>query len=198
MFSERQKKLLEILETGNFSGNELANKLGISRRTVVREIKEINSYLQKDKIGIIYAKNIYRLKILQKSKFYSILNSSIPDKYILLFNLLVHSPISIDDLSSLSLLSRKNILQNIKLLNNEYSKAFNIQMIQGKGINIDFELSNRVDLIASLLQRFPDLINIVNGDALDDKSINVKKYLEMILPVVDQMSEYITKLKVES
>lgn len=197
MFSERQKKLLEILETGNFSGNELANKLGISRRTVVREIKEINSYLQKDKIGIIYAKNIYRLKILQKSKFYSILNSSIPDKYILLFNLLVHAPISIDDLSSLSLLSRKNILQNIKLLNNEYSKAFNIQMIQGKGINIDFELLNRVDLIASLLQRFPDFINIVNGDALDDKSINVKKYLEMILPVVDQMSEYITKFEIE-
>lgn len=196
MFSERQKKLLEMLEVGDFSGNDLAVKLGVSRRTVVREIKDINTYLQKDKIGFIYTKNIYHLEILQKAKLYSILNSSIPDKYLLLFNLLVHAPVSIDDLSALILLSRKNILQNIKLLNDEYSQAFSILIIQGKGVSLEGKVVSRIDLLASLLQRFPDLIKVSSELSFDDK-VNIKKYFDIASPLIVQMSDHITKFEIE-
>ncbi|GBG94551.1 frv operon regulatory protein [Ligilactobacillus salitolerans] len=163
----------------------------------MREIKRINDTLQKEKTGSVQTSQIYHLVILNKEKFHVLLNESVPDEYLILFKLLVQEKMGLDDLAESCFMSKKRVLHCLALLNARYQQVFVIKTVQRRGILIQVKVTTRIDLLASLLQRFPDLLNLMNSPAQDKLSQELQQLLGVILPEFNQVREFITRVELE-
>ena len=89
MLSERQKKIIKLLRSDNYSVHQLAD------RTINREIKSLNQILTS--IASITNNGLCHLSIQSSVKFFQILERGIPDKIRFLQMIILKKKVVIDD-----------------------------------------------------------------------------------------------------
>ncbi|AUX12403.1 hypothetical protein C0213_08215 [Latilactobacillus sakei] len=158
MLNERQIVLLQYLMKNSYSGGELATYLKTSRRTVIRDVALIDYWLTTNQLGTIDNSQRYSLTINDQTELQKKLQVLQLQKYRLLALVLINRYVTIDDLTDQMWLTKKEIDDEIKALNRNYQYLFVIEKKTSKGIYITASNYERINLLASLLFSFTDLM----------------------------------------
>lgn len=170
MLNVRQIQILILLWNDDYTGTELAEKVNSSRRTIIRDINEINQYLIERSIAQIKSSSKYHMVIKNYREFQSLIEQFEIDDQTFLFKLLVLKNKSIDNLMAETYLSKREVTNTVERLNNRYHGFINIVSKIGKGYQIEFKKITEVDLLAYLIFNNPKFIQ--NIPELDLPTIN--------------------------
>lgn len=188
MLNVRQIQILILLWNDDYTGTELAEKVTSSRRTIIRDINEINQYLTERSIAQIKSSSKYHMIIKNYREFQSLIEQFEIDDQTFLFKLLILKNKSIDNLMVETYLSKKEVINTVDRLNGRYHDFISISTKIGKGYQIQFQKITKVDLLAylifnnpKLLQNLPNLnMVVINGLIEKDKKYippEINKYL---------------------
>ncbi|KRN27922.1 transcription regulator [Lactobacillus selangorensis] len=170
MFNDRQIKLIKLLQNRDLSGDELANVLETSRRTVIRDISVINSWLLNNNLGTITHFKGYHLHVPSPEKLNQQLDNVHFERQQILFVLLTKPFVTLDDMVEQTFLPKKEIQRIIGYLREEAPEELKIKSKTGKGYYIQAELEVKLDFIADLILNIPELIQ-EKASQLDYKKI---------------------------
>lgn len=162
MLSDRQRRIISLLETRDYSVAELAEKIGMSARTINREISEINQKLEDTATIIINDR--CSLQIKDEICFFKLLNEGVPERMFVLFDVLVNENINLDELADKIFVSKQKIRKYLNDLNDEFKHTFQLEIKPGTGIIFRSASISIFDLLSDLLLNYPDLM-IVSRDS---------------------------------
>ena len=157
MLSERQLKLIDILEQQPGSLSELARQTGVSGRTILRDIDYLNFTLS-GKARIQPGSNAgYQLEIVDRRSFFQLLQRHDNDDRLLAL-LLLNAFTPRAQLASALNLSETWVAERLTRLKQRYERAFCINSRPGVGHFIDEPEEKRIIMLANLLKKDPLLI----------------------------------------
>lgn len=148
--SSRDKKLITILRDGPATGKELAEALGVSRRTILRDANRLNSLLQASNAGHIKSGLNYSLHIESQTALETLIQSSYDEATEVLVTLLCSRADTIRDIAEETLLSFAAVHQAIDEINTQYHKILRITLCSGRGLRLEFFKLSPTDLLAAL------------------------------------------------
>lgn len=187
MLAVREIKLLNLLRDRDYSGDELAKALNISRRTIIRMIARINEQLNDLEIGKIATVPNYTLIIYDNSQLISLIDQGRDEQNLIILYLSIHKTLPIADLMDYLFLSRNVVLDYIEQINQEYSMLFEIDIQPRIGLTLVTHRLTLTDLIANfiyeyphLLERIPDVVADIDISLLSTTIIN--PYTKWITP----------------
>ena len=99
MLNSRELRIILLLQEHDLSGEELATLLATSRRTIVRDIAQINTLLADEKIGSVESIKKYHLLVLNTANFNQLLTRVNNESDLVLLHLLIHPNISMAELA---------------------------------------------------------------------------------------------------
>lgn len=152
-FSGRERSIVLALREGPASGAELATRLGVSRRTVLRDIARANDILRRTGAGLIEAEPIYRLSIQSQDALDALLSSVFDDETAMLLAILSSPRPTVMDVEERTGLSNATVRACVGSANRRYSRTLSIEMKSGRGIEVVFEKSSSADFVAALAAR---------------------------------------------
>ncbi|WP_071438746.1 HTH domain-containing protein [Oenococcus oeni] len=159
MLNSRERQIILLLQEHDFSGSQIAQKLKISRRTVVRDINHINVVLPHFDAGEIVVDSIYHLQIKSFSKLAGVLKQAVSDYQRIMLVLLTHPFLSLDEIASLTYLSKSTLKQEIHNLSEQYKDYFQIHIKKGVGVELTFTNLSPSDFLAAMIFEYPELKN---------------------------------------
>lgn len=109
MLSKRQRRLLRTLGEGPRSGSELAGALGVSRRTVIREIAAVSAWLESTGAGTISSDPNYHLLVTSQEALDSVLAQDVSDEERVLLCVLRKPGVSIMQVADETYLSARAV-----------------------------------------------------------------------------------------
>lgn len=155
MLSRREIQLLEYLEHRKIAtGAEIADKMRISKRTIIRDISHINHVMT----GLAVIHNDgkgYQLKIQEKKGFLQLLGSSGLDDELILLTLLTTPFISLDKLSEQIYISKPTLIEQMLKLRQQYKNRIAIKSKPNQGHYLEEALSKRITLLANIIDENP-------------------------------------------
>lgn len=152
-FSGRERLIVLALREGPVSGAELASRLGVSRRTVLRDIARANDILRKSGAGLIEAKPIYRLSVQSQDALDALLSSVFDDETVMLLAILSSPHATVSDVEERTGLSSVTVRACVSSICRRYSRILSIELRSGRGIEVSFKKSSPADLVAALAAR---------------------------------------------
>lgn len=159
MLSERQLKIVDILEQQPCPLGELARQTGVSSRTILRDIDYLNFTLS-GKARIQPGGNAgYQLDIVDRRSFFQLLQRHDNDDRLLAFLLLNTFTPRIQLASALNL-PETWVADRLPRLKQRYERAFCLASRPGAGHFIDEPEEKRIILLANLLKKDPLLISL--------------------------------------
>ncbi|MDM2925207.1 putative frv operon regulatory protein [Citrobacter sp. Cpa228] len=157
MLSERQLKIVDILEQQPCPLGELARQTGVSGRTILRDIDYLNFTLS-GKARIQPGGNAgYQLDIVDRRSFFQLLQRHDNDDRLLAF-LLINTFTPRVQLASALNLPETWVADRLLRLKQRYERAFCLASRPGVGHFIDEPEEKRIILLANLLKKDPLLI----------------------------------------
>lgn len=172
MLSERQLKLVEILEQRPCSLSELARQTGVSSRTILRDIDYLNFTLS-GRARIHPGGNAgYQLDIADRRGFFQLLQRHDNDDRLLAF-LLLNAFTPRLQLASILNLPETWVADRLLRLKQRYERAFCLASRPGQGHFIDEPEDKRIILLANLLKRDPLLIPLPGITQSNIEKLNV-------------------------
>lgn len=146
----REKKIIVILQKGPSTSRDMSRELGVSRRTVLRDVKHINMVLQFVGAGYIESESCYQLRIVSQFAMDNLLQYSYDETCEVLLTLLTTPSVTMADVMEKTMLSQHVIRHAIHALNNTYAEIFHIDAHTGRGFTFTFFKLGPVDLLGSL------------------------------------------------
>ncbi|MBC6308600.1 PTS transporter subunit EIIA [Listeria sp. FSL L7-1582] len=155
MLNQRQIQIMERLENGKASGLELAKLTGTSKRTILRDISQMNHLLQS--VGEISSSQAggYQLYIQDKMAYRKLLHQSMYDDELILLELLRHDFRTLDDLAATLFLSKPMISEKIVFLRGHYANRLEIKSKPNYGHYLDEALFRKMIVLANLIDKNP-------------------------------------------
>ncbi|EUJ37683.1 frv operon regulatory protein [Listeria weihenstephanensis FSL R9-0317] len=155
MLNQRQVQIMDRLENEKASGLELAKLTGTSKRTILRDISQINHILQT--IGEITSSQAggYQLDIRDKAAYTNLLHQSMYDDELILLELLRHDFRTLDDLAATLFLSKALISEKIVFLRGHYENRLQIKSKPNYGHYLDESPFRKMILLANLIDKNP-------------------------------------------
>lgn len=155
MLNQRQVQIMGRLENEKASGLELAKLTGTSKRTILRDISQINHILQT--IGEITSSQAggYQLDIQDKAAYKNLLHQSMYDDELILLELLRHDFRTLDDLATTLFLSKAVISEKIVFLRGHYANRLQIKSKPNYGHYLDEPRFRKMILLANLIDKNP-------------------------------------------
>lgn len=150
MISKRQRQLLRALDDGPRSGAELAEILGVSRRTVVREVASMSAWLESVGAGSISSDPNYHLMVTSEDAIASILSQDLTDEARVLMCVLSRPGISTAQISGETYLSVRSVRAAMDEINVRLRGVVALEARVGYGIDADFSGMGPADLLAAL------------------------------------------------
>lgn len=150
MLSKRQRQLLCTLGDGPRSGSELAEVLGVSRRTVVREVASVSAWLESTGAGTISSDPNYHLLVASEEALASILSQDLTDETRVLLCVLAHPGVSIMQVSEETYLSARAVRAALEDVNARLRGVVRLEARVGYGIDAGFSGMGPADLLAAL------------------------------------------------
>jgi biotin operon repressor len=168
MLSERQLKIVDILEQQPCPLGELARQTGVSSRTILRDIDYLNFTLS-GKARIQPGGNAgYQLDIVDRRGYFQLLQRHDNDDRLLAFLLLNTFTPRVQLASALNL-PETWVADRLPRLKQRYERAFCLASRPGVGHFIDEPEEKRIILLANLLKKDPLLIPLpgITRDNID-------------------------------
>lgn len=153
----REKKIIVILQKGPSTSRDMSRELGVSRRTVLRDIKRINNILISSAAGRIIARQSYYLHIDSESILESLMQSSYDAPTEVLISLLTTPSCTLDNISERTLLSKSAVRHAIADINNAYTGILKITSYIGKGYKPVFFKLSAADMLGGLCWQNKDI-----------------------------------------
>lgn len=175
MFNARQVQILLLLWNQDHSGDYLAKQVDSSRRTIIRDINTLNQELSKDDTAFINSEGKYSLEIHNYPKFQSLITQFENQDRNILYSLLTHDNLSLDELMDETLLSKLDITNSIERINQRSKNIMNITTKPGLGYLLNLTFGTRVDLLAYLIMIIPK--NIGYRINRDDFPSSLRSYI---------------------
>lgn len=150
MLSKRQRQLLRTLGDGPRSGSELAEALGVSRRTVVREVASVSAWLESTGAGSISSDPNYHLVGTSEEALAAILSQDVTDEMRVLLCVLAHPGVSIAQVSEETYLSARAVRAAMDEINSRLRGVVRLEARVGYGIDASFPGMGPADLLAAL------------------------------------------------
>lgn len=172
MLSERQLKLVEILEQRPCSLSELARQTGVSSRTILRDIDYLNFTLSGRARIHPGGSAGYQLDIADRRGFFQLLQRHDNDDRLLAF-LLLNTFTPRLQLASILNLPETWVADRLLRLKQRYERAFCLASRPGQGHFIDEPEDKRIILLANLLKRDPLLIPLPGITQSNIEKLNV-------------------------
>lgn len=170
MLSKRQRQLLRALGDGPRSGSELAEVLGVSRRTVIREVASVSAWLESTGAGSISGDPNYHLVAASEETLASILSRDVSDEMRVLLCVLASPGISIMQVSEETYLSARAVRAAIGDVNARLRGVARLETRVGYGIDASFTGMAPADLLAALALDNPGVCAVLErscgGDSL--------------------------------
>lgn len=176
MLNARQIQILLLLWNQDYSGDYLAKKVNSSRRTIIRDINDLNQVLSANNTATINSSGKYSLIIKNYSQFQSLINQLENQDREIIYYILVNNSQSLDELMDKTFLSKNDVLNSIERSNQRYQDILEIKSKLGIGYFIKLKFGTAIDLLAYLISVSPNNIK---------KSVN-KKFFP------DTLNSYIT------
>lgn len=158
MLTNRQLSILQFLLEKPLSGTELALRLESSRRTIVRDVAILDDWLIAHRYGKIDNLQRYSLVVNKLAEIQNEIQKLAFQKHQVLYQVLIHQTITSDELAETLFMPKKDLDETLKKLNKEYQYLFTIERKVGKGNLINVSDYERINLIASLLFSFEELL----------------------------------------
>ena len=152
-FSGRERDIVIALREGPSTGTELAERFGVSRRTILRDIARANAILVRSGAGKIEAEPIYRLAIQSQEKLDGLLSSVYDDATSVCLAILSMPEAAIATVGERTGLSSAAVRQCVKEINRRYGNVLSVELQSSKGIIATFKKSNAADFVATLAAR---------------------------------------------
>ncbi|EUJ18526.1 frv operon regulatory protein [Listeria grandensis FSL F6-0971] len=155
MLNQRQVQIMERLENSKASGLELAKLMGTSKRTILRDISQINHLLRS--IGEITSSQAggYQLQIHERQAYRNLLHQSMYDDELILLELLRHDFRTLDDLAATLFLSKPVLSEKIVFLRAHYANRLDIKSKPNYGHYLNEPLFRKMILLANLIDKNP-------------------------------------------
>lgn len=158
-FSGRERSIVLALREGPASGAELASRLGVSRRAVLRDIARANDALRRTGAGIIEAEPIYKLSVQSQDALDALLSSVFDDETSVLLAILSSPRPTVLDVEERTGLSSAAVRTCVSSACRRYSRILSIEMRSGRGIEVSFKKCFPGDFVAALAARDRAVIN---------------------------------------
>ncbi|ECF6076211.1 HTH domain-containing protein [Salmonella enterica subsp. houtenae] len=157
MLSERQLKLVDILEQQPCPLGELARQTGVSSRTILRDIDYLNFTLSGKAYIQAGSSAGYQLEIVDRRSFFQLLQRHDNDDRLLAY-LLLNAFTPRAQLACTLNLPEAWVAERLPRLKLRYERAFCLASRPGAGHFIDEPEVKRIILLANLLKKDPLLI----------------------------------------
>lgn len=155
MLNQRQVQIMEHLEHSKASGLELAKITGTSKRTVLRDISQINYLLGETGEVISNPLGGYQLHIRDKQAYMNLLHQSMYDDELILLELLCHDFRTLDDLAATLYVSKPTLSEKIVFLRSHYANRLAIKSKPNYGHYLDETITRKLILLANLIDKNP-------------------------------------------
>lgn len=159
MLTNRQLRILQYLLEKSYSGADLARLLETSRRTIIRDIAMLDEWLVNNDYGQINNSKHYSLVVVDAVRIQSELQKLQFQKYRVLYLLLTHYSVTLDELADSLLMRKKEIDETIRTINKEYQSLLVIEKKVSKGVFLNITDYERINLLASLLFSHSKLVS---------------------------------------
>lgn len=158
MLSKRQRQLLKTLDQGPRSGSELAQTLGVSRRTVIREVASVSAWLESMGAGSISSDPNYHLVVTSGETLASILSQDLSDEVRVLLCVLRCPGMAIAQVAEETYLSARAVRAAMAEANERLQGIVSLEARVGYGIDARFEGMEPADLLAALALDNPGVL----------------------------------------
>ncbi|WP_117204349.1 HTH domain-containing protein [Paratractidigestivibacter faecalis] len=150
MLSKRQRQLLRTLDEGPRSGSELARALGVSRRTVIREVASVSAWLESMGAGSIASDPNYHLVVTSDEALASLLSQDLSDEARVLLCVLRTPGVAIAQVAEETYLSPRAVRAAMAEANDRLQGIASLEARVGYGIDARFTGMEAPDLLAAL------------------------------------------------
>ncbi|MBP2058478.1 mannitol/fructose-specific phosphotransferase system IIA component (Ntr-type)/predicted DNA-binding protein YlxM (UPF0122 family) [Lactobacillus colini] len=150
MLSERQNQIINLLKNSDISVHNISKKLGVSDKTITREIKAINDEISKYAYINICEGQLH-LNIISSIGFYQHIEQIVPVEIRLLYLVLINESISLDECADMLYITKSKIKEYIFELNNKLRSKLSIELKQGIGIVVNCPLKTKIDLVTNII-----------------------------------------------
>ncbi len=147
----REKNLLALLRKQPATGKELAEKLGVSRRTILRDVRHINEVLQCAHAGFISANSNYTLCVDSHVALEELVQDGCDETTEVLIALLCLPHPTVALIAEKTLLSQARIRKAILAINEHYRALLCVYSRSGHGLELEFKRLGAPDLLAAHL-----------------------------------------------
>lgn len=191
MLSERQLKLVDLLEQRPCLLGDLARQTGVSGRTILRDIDYLNFTLSGKARIQPGGSSGYQLEIVDRRGYFQLLQRHDNDDRLLAFLLLNTFTPRVQLASALNL-PETWVADRLPRLKQRYERAFCLASRPGVGHFIDEPEEKRIILLANLLKKDPLLIPLpgITRDNIDRLNTACEKLIEF--PLIS--GEYLASL----
>lgn len=154
MITDRQRKIIHLLQKSDLTSEKIAEYLDVSTRTVMRDIAELNDSFQTNNLAIIeanYQGQGYHLVIYDNHKFHKHIELK-PDVPLNILLALTHQPeVLLIDLQEKFYLSKTVVVKILTQLKANYATFVDINAKPSKGYQLISSYSTRLFLTANIL-----------------------------------------------
>lgn len=150
MLSPRSRQIVGLLREGPRSGAELADALGVSRRTVVRDVAQLNDLLLSVGAGSIESEPSYHLIVSSERALVSLVSGGLTDAERVLVAVLTSPAPNLSQLSADTYLSRRAVQRAISEINESYGSIVRVEAHVGQGVVARFASASPIDFAAAL------------------------------------------------
>ena len=150
MLSKRQRQLLRTLDEGPLSGSELARALGVSRRTIIREVASVSAWLESMGAGSIASDPNYHLVVTSDEALASLLSQDLSDEARVLLCVLRTPGVAIAQVAEETYLSPRAVRAAMAEANDRLQGIASLEARVGYGIDARFTGMEAPDLLAAL------------------------------------------------
>ncbi|WP_028263769.1 HTH domain-containing protein [Atopobium fossor] len=183
----REKKLIQLLQKSPATGQQLADELGVSRRTVLRDVTRLNSLLESCGAGQIESGLNYRLRVDSQRALHTLVQNTYDETTEVLLAILTSSSITVGELSELTSLPLSTVRKSIDKLNMSYRDILHITSRVGRRLDMVFYKLGPVDLLAALCAQ--------NRAIKDEVEFLANAGLTALGSLAPEVDEYHTKLE---
>ncbi|MDY2788762.1 MAG: HTH domain-containing protein [Atopobium sp.] len=183
----REKQLIQLLREGPATGRQLADALGVSRRTVLRDILRLNALLESCNAGQIESGLNYSLRIDSVRALDALVQNTYDEVTEVLLALVTLPSVTVGELSDLTSLPAGTVRKSIDAINMRYRDILHITSQAGRGLNMVFYKLGPVDLLAALCAQ--------NKAIKSEVEMLANAGLTALGSLIPEVEEYRTKLE---
>lgn len=185
MLNDRQYLIVDLLVKTNssISAEDISKIVMKSKRTIMRDLSTVKLFLESNQIGELLV-NVdgqgYRIKVDNSSRYEELMKKSIRDEELILFELINHPYVTMEQLADLLYVSKITASEKMNVIKENYRSLLNIE-ISHKGHTLHEPLHKKCVLISNLIDNNTKYY-------LDKAGIDGHAY-EMLISQAEHMAE---------